>query len=161
MGKVFSTAGSTLSIGGVMAFEGTDLTEADFSTETWQKVTGITDLGSAGDQSELITTNQVSAERQRKLKGTRDAGSMEVVMDLDYSDAGQIALIAAEKDSKSYAFKLTFNDAPEGGTPSERYFVALVMSAREAYSNANSVQQLNVTLAIDSNVARVAAAGAP
>src|SRR5690606_29518537 len=85
-------------------------------------------------------------------------GSMAVVADLDYADPGQIALIAAEKSAHSFAFKLVFNDAPVGGTPSERYFVALVMSAAEQYNEANSVMALNATLEIDSNIVRVAAA---
>ncbi|MBN9333623.1 MAG: hypothetical protein J0I64_09170, partial [Devosia sp.] len=81
-----------------------------------------------------------------------------VVMDLDYSDAGQLALIAAEKTKDTYAFRVTFNDAPAGGTPSIRYFVALVMSASEQWDEANSVMKLNATLEIDSNIVRVAAA---
>ena len=65
-----------------------------------------------------------------------------------------------QKFDRLYAIKVTFNDAPSGGTPSERYFVALVMSAREQYDEANSVMKLAVTLEVDSNVVRVAAAGA-
>src|SRR5690606_6920689 len=111
-----------------------------------------------GDTANLITSDQIARSRTRKMKGTRNAGSMEVVCDLDYADAGQLALIAAEKTQHSYAFKITFNDAPAGGTPSERYFVAFVMSAGEQYDEANSVMKLNSTLEIDSNIVRVVAA---
>lgn len=90
----------------------------------------------------------------------KNAGSMQIVADLDYADVGQIALIAAEKAKESYAVKVEFNDAPSGGTPSIRYFAAFVMSAAEQFNEANSVMQLNATLEIDSNVVRVAAAGA-
>jgi len=162
MSLIFATAGSKLFIGPAKAFTGTDLTVTDFTTgsPTWTEVGGTTNLGSAGDTSELITSNQVAAARTRKLKGTRNAGSMQVVADLDYADAGQLALIAAEKAKETFAFKLQFNDAPAGGTPSVRYFVALVMSAAEAYEEANSVMKLNATLEIDSNIVKVVAAEA-
>jgi hypothetical protein len=158
MSHLFATAGSKLFIGAALAFNGTDLTAASFTSQTWIEIKGTTNLGSAGDTSELITSNQIGEARTRKLKGTRNAGSMQVVADLDYADPGQIALIAAEKAKESYAFKVEFNDAPVGGTPSERLFVALVMSTAEQFNEANSVMQMNATLEIDSNIVRVAAA---
>tara|TARA_R110002020_G_scaffold5179_4_gene21925 strand:- start:9534 stop:10013 length:480 start_codon:yes stop_codon:yes gene_type:complete len=158
MSKLFATAGSRLYIGGVKTFAGTDFVASDFSAESWVEVTGTTDLGALGDTAQLISSDQVNSGRTRKLKGTKNAGSMQVVADLDYSDAGQLALIAAEKTKDSYAFRLVFNDAPSGGTPSERLFTAYVMSASEQMGSANTVQQLQTTLEIDSNIARVAAA---
>ena len=159
MGNLFSTAGMKLEIGAApMAFNGTDLVAADFSAVSWTEITGHTNLGSAGDTTELITSNHIDAARTRKIKGPRNAGSMQIVCDLDYADAGQLALIAAEKTNYTYPFKITFNDAPTGGTPSERYFVALVMSQQEEFGEATSQMKLNVTLEIDSNIVRVAAA---
>lgn len=165
MSHLFATAGSKLFIGPVKAFNGTDFTASDFPEDgaealTFTEVGGTTNLGSAGDTANLITSDQIARQRTRKLKGTRNAGSMEVLCDLDYADAGQLALIAAEKTQSTYAFKLQFNDAPAGGTPSIRYFVALVMSAGEQYDEANSVMKLNSMLEIDSNIVRVAAAPA-
>ena len=158
MSHLFATAGSKLFIGAAKVFNSTDFTEADFTGQAWTEVGGTTNLGSAGDTSELVTSNHIANARTRKLKGTRNAGSMQVVSDLDYADAGQIAAIAAEKTKDSYAFKLQFNDAPSGGTPSSRYFVAYVMSAAEQFDEANSTMKLNVTIEIDSNIVRVAAA---
>ena len=161
MSNLFATAGSTIHIGGAaMPFSDTDFTSSDFSSVTWTEIKGTTNIGSAGDTSELITSNHVAVSRTRKLKGTRNAGSMELVCDLDYADAGQLALVAAEKTRDTYPIKITFNDAPSGGTPSERYFVALIMSATEQWDEANSVMKLNSTLEIDSNIVRVAAAEA-
>ena len=158
MSLLFATAGTKLYIGGAKAFSGADLTASDFEGESWEEIGGVTNLGSAGDTSELITSNQIGIARTRKRKGTRNAGAMEVVMDLDYSDAGQLDLIAAEATKNSYAFRLVFNDAPSGGTPSERLFVAYVMSVSEQYDEANSIMKLNSTLEIDSNIVRVPAA---
>lgn len=159
MSNLFTTAGMKVEIGTApMAFTGTDFTAADFTSATWTEIGGHTNLGSIGDTAELITSNQIAQARTRKAKGVRNAGSMELVCDLDYADPGQIALIAAEKTIHAYPFKLTLNDAPAGGTPSLRYFVALVMSQSEQYDEANSVMKLNATLEIDSNIVRVAAA---
>lgn len=160
MSHLFASAGSKLYIGQVKAYNDADFLASDFAGMSWTQIRGTTNLGSAGDTAELISSGHHGSARVRKLKGLRDAGSMEVVCDLDYADAGQIALIAAEKTSYTYAFKLVFNDAPPGGTPSERYFVALVLSAGEQYDEPNSVMKLNATLSIDSNIVRVAASGA-
>ena len=160
MARLYGTAGSKLYIGGAMAFAGTDLTSSDFSGETWVEVKGHTSLGASGDTSELITSNRVNESRTRKLKGTRNAGSMEVVCDFDPADAGQLALVAAEASAESYAFRLVFNDAPVGGTPSERMFVGLVMGVTEELGEANNVVKRNATIEIDSNIVRVAAAEA-
>jgi hypothetical protein len=160
MSHLFATAGSKLYIGAAKAFNDSSFIESDFTSGSpvWTEIGSVSNLGSAGDASELITFNAIGQERTRKLKGVRNAGSMEVVAGLDYADAGQIALIAAEKTEASYAFKIVFNDAPAGGTPSVRYFVALVMSATEQLNEANNVVELHATLEIDSNIVRVAAA---
>jgi hypothetical protein len=162
MSILLATAHSKLYIGAAKAFAGTDFVASDFTSgsPSYTQIGGTTNLGSAGDTSELITSNQINIGRTRKAKGTRNAGAMQVVCDLDIADAGQLAAIAAEKTSQSYAFKLTFNDAPSGGTPSTRYFAAFVMSATEQWDEANSVMKLNLTLEIDSNIVRVAAAEA-
>lgn len=243
MSNLFATAGSKLHIGtAAMAANDADFTASDFNPVSWTEIGGTTNLGSAGDTANLITSDQIARQRTRKLKGTRNAGSMEVMCDLNYADAGQLALIAAEKTQHTYPFRLVFNDAPaprsstvtisiaepgvvtwtahgltagdqvrfsttdtlptglvagttyfvvspdantfsvsatKGGTPiettatqdgthtattvptaSERYFVALVMSAGEQYDEANSVMKLNATLEIDSNIVRVAPTGA-
>lgn len=162
MSHIFATAGTVIAIGPVLTSDGTDFEATDFTTgsPTYTDIGGTTNLGSAGDTSELITSNHIGTARTRKAKGTRNGGSMELVMDLDYADAGQIALIAAEKTKDTYAFRVTFNDAPAGGTPSIRYFSALVMSAAEQLDEANATMKLNATLEIDSNIVRVAAAEA-
>lgn len=83
---------------------------------------------------------------------------MDVVCGIDYADAGQIALLAAEKSRENFAFRLVLNDAPTGGTPSERMFIAAVGSAVEAFDTANNVMKLNASLWVNSNVVKVNAA---
>lgn len=152
---IYATAGSKLYIGAALAAKSTDFVEADFTPQTWVEIGEIEGLGTLGDASTEISFDAISSQRTRRLKGTRNAGSMEVVAGLDYDDPGQLAVIAAEKTPHDYAFRLVLNDAPPGGTPSERLFVAKVASAAEALDGANSVMKLNMTLWVNSNVVKV------
>lgn len=157
MSHLFSTAGSKIYIGAAKAFNGTDLVAADFTTGSpvWTEIGGVTDLGTMGDKAELITSNQLAVARTRKAKGVRNAGSTQIIADFDPADPGQLALLAAEKTKETYAFKMVLADSPVGGTPSARYFVALVMDVTETFSEANNVMKQTSILEIDSNIVRV------
>ena len=157
---LYATAGSKLFIGTVLASKATDFVIADFESQAWVQVNNCENLGSFGDSAQEISFNDIGKGRAQKLKGVRDAGSMAVVCGIDYADPGQIALLAAEKSIHDYAFKVEFKDAPEGGTPSQRLFIAKVMSASEALDEANNVMKLNSSLGINSNIVRVAAVAA-
>lgn len=153
---IFATAGAKLYIGGALAAKSADFVVGDFSGQSWIEVSWLENIGAFGDESTSITFNAIGEGRTQKLKGTRNAGDMAVVAGIDYLDSGQIALRAAEATPNNYAFKVQFNDMPQGGTsPSLRYFIAQVMSARETLDTANSVMKLNATLGINSNIVRV------
>lgn len=154
---IFATNGTKIFIGGPIAVTGADLTEASFMAQVFVEIGETENLGTFGDVSAEITFDSIAASRTRRLKGTRNAGNLELVCGLDYADAGQLALIAAEKQKHDYAFKIEFDDAPVGGTPSMRFFAAKVASVAEALDAANSVMKLNSQLWINSNVVRVAA----
>lgn len=154
---IFATAGSRLFIGTAMDDIDTDLVEADFTSMVWTEIGGLENLGSLGDTSQAVNVSQIDRARDITLKGTRSAGTMEVVASINYQDAGQIAAIAAEKSNAAFGFKLVFNDAPAVGAspkPSERKFAALVMSANEQLDGANDTMKLNISLAVNSNVVR-------
>lgn len=127
----------------------------------WVEIKQVETLGTFGDTSEEITFTALDDARKRRVKGARDAGTLDMTMGADYSDDGQLALIAAEKEIHNYAFKVVFNDAPQGGTPGERYFLANVGSASESVESANSTVMLNCSLWVNSAISRVDAAPAP
>ncbi|MAC79295.1 MAG: hypothetical protein CML66_14685 [Rhodobacteraceae bacterium] len=155
---IFATAGAKIYIGGAVPAKTTDHVEADFDAQTWVEIKQAESIGSFGDTSQEITFDVISESRTRRVKGTRSAGTMEVVCGIDYADAGQLAAIAAEKTDNNYAIKIEFDDAPTGGTPSERYFIAIIGGASEQLDTANNVMKLNLSLWINSNVVRVNAA---
>ena len=155
---VYATNGARLYIGGALAAKSTDFVQGDFSSQTWEEIGETESLGSVGDTAAEITFDSIPGQRTRRLKGTRNAGAMEVVCGIDYEDAGQQALIAAERTPHDYAFRLVFNGAPPSGTPSERMFVAKVGSVAEALDSANNVMKLNTSLWVNSNVVKIDAA---
>ncbi|WP_395774053.1 hypothetical protein [Agrobacterium pusense] len=153
-----ATAGAKIFIGTTKEQKEADYVLADFSAAnavTWKEIGEVEGLGSVGDTSEAINFTSIGYNRTRVIKGPRSAGTMELVMGIDYSDPGQQALIAAEKTIHDYEFRIVLNDAPAGGTPSERLFIAKVMGQSEQYDAANSVMKLNASLGVNSNVVRV------
>lgn len=155
---IFATAGAKLYIGVTKAQKSAAFVLADFSASnaiTWNEIKETEGLGSLGDTSEAVNFTGIADARTRTLKGPRSAGTMEVVCGIDPADPGQQALIAAERTPHDYEFRLVLNDAPPGGTPSERLFIAKVMSQSEQYDQANNVMKLNASLAVNSNIVRV------
>ncbi len=152
---IYATNGARIFIGPALAAKSSDFVLADFPITGWVEIGETEGLGTVGDTSAEITFDGIASQRTRRLKGTRNAGTMEIVCGIDPEDEGQIAAIAAEKTPHDYAIKLVLNDAPAGGTPSERYFVAKVASAAEQYDSANSVMKLNISLWVNSNVVHV------
>jgi hypothetical protein len=155
---IFATAGAKLYIGTTLAGKTADFVLGDFAGQSWVAVAWLENIGAFGDEATEITFDAIDQGRTQKLKGTRNAGNMEVVAGAEYDDPGQINIRAAEAQPLDYAFKVEFDDAPIAGTPSERYFIAKVMSAREQLDTANNVIRLQATLGVNSNIVRVNAA---
>ncbi|WP_018900422.1 hypothetical protein [Rhizobium sp. 2MFCol3.1] len=160
MATLYPVAGCKIYIGPAMDLPDEDVDASDFTAITWTEIKKWTQMGGFGDASALITTSLIDQGRDVKQKGTRNAGSMANVFAVAATDPGQIAVIAAEKTNQNYPFKIELNDKPAvGASPknSLRYFVGLVTSANEQGGEANTVQNMNVTVEINSNIVRVAA----
>lgn len=155
---IFATAGSKIYIGGPLAAKSSDFIEADFAAQSWQEIGWAEAIGEFGDESSEITFDAIGEGRTQKLKGVRNAGTMACRFGVSSDDLGQIALRAAQLVHNDYAFRVDFNDAPVGGTPSKRMFIAKVMTAREVLDTANNVVRLNASLGVNSNVVQVEAA---
>jgi hypothetical protein len=111
-----------------------------------------------GDSAATITFNSLSDGRVRKRKGVRDAGDITVTFANDPANAGQIAMIAAEKTKFRFAFKVVAADEPdEDGTPSTYYFAALVNSNKINMGQSNAVNKRSFSLLIDTDVHEVPA----
>ncbi|CAD0183960.1 hypothetical protein RUESEDTHA_00837 [Ruegeria sp. THAF57] len=131
---------------------------AAYGALSYTEIKETESIDTFGDTSNKITFASLADARTHRVKGTRDAGVLDLVLGLDYADAGQNALRTAEGTEHNYAFKVVFDDAPPAGTPSERYFIAQVGSAAEQVDSADSVLKLNSQLWINSAVTAVSAA---
>ena len=156
--SLFPVSGATISIGNQFNDQSSDLVEGDFTGMTWLLIDGWSQMGSVGDSAQLISTDLINRGRTVKQKGTFNAGSMQNMFALISADVGQIALLAAAKVRNNYAFKLVFDDASTtSGAGSERKFIALVMNEEESGGDANTIQNLNITLELNSNIVHKAA----
>jgi hypothetical protein len=159
MASIFATAGAQVYIGPATPPQSADFVAGDFAGMSFTEIGWLESIGEFGDESAEITFDAIGEGRTQKLKGIRNAGNMDLVMGVVEDDPGQVALLAAEALPDDFAFKVVFNNAPAGGgTPSERYFIGKVMTARENLSTANSVVRRGGRVAINSNVVRVEAA---
>jgi hypothetical protein len=116
-------------------------------------------MGPYGDSSQLITTDLIGEGRTKKMKGTRNAGSMANTFAVDMTDPGQIKMIEASETLNNYAFQVELNDSDGGvgATNSKRQFYGLVMQSQEAGGGANTVQTMNGTVEINSNIVTIPA----
>jgi hypothetical protein len=136
-----------------------DVVHGDFSAVTWIEVKKWTQMGPYGDSAQLITTDLIGEGRTKKMKGTKNAGSMANVFATDTTDGGQVKVIAASKVLDNYAFKVELNDKTGAQVNNSlREFYGLVMQAQEAGGGANTVQTLNATVEINSNIVSTPAA---
>lgn len=155
MSGIFATAGSRVFIGQAMTAQSDPFVESDFDGQSWVEIGHLESIGEFGDESAEITFDEIGEQRTQKLKGIRNAGNMDLVMGVDHTDAGQVALLAAEATIDDYAFRVDFNDAELAGTPSQRFFIGKVMTARENLGTANNVVRRGGRVGINSNVVRV------
>lgn len=158
MADLFPVAGAKFYIGGATPTQAADFVAADFSAETWVEVDSWETCGGYGDTAEVITTQLINRRRDVKQKGTRNAGQMTNVFAETVGDAGQTAMIAAEASPNNFAFRIVYDDIPDGGTSgSTDYFVGLVTSWSRDGGGANTIRMRTANVEINSNVVQVAA----
>lgn len=154
---IFATAGSKIFIGSALEAKLGDFVLADFAGQSWVEIGWAESIGEFGDEASEITFDAIGQGRTQKLKGSRNAGTMAARFGVSQNDPGQILVRQAENGPQDFAIRISFNDAltPITGTPSQRYFIAKVMSAREVLDTANNVVRLNASLGVNSNIVMV------
>lgn len=159
MADLFAVAGSKIYIGTEVTAKDT-VTEADFTGQSWIEIGGWTNAGAIGDTQEVIEQTVISSGRVRKIKGTRNAGTMENQFLPDNSDLGQIAFREAIESCRPYAFKIEWgagcledgDPIPEGQTD---LFYGLALPGAKSGGEANTAQLRSWSIAVDSNIVEV------
>jgi hypothetical protein len=152
MGDIVTASGSRFYIGAAVATTAAD-TLAEFTAMTgWTEVGLVEDLGELGDESSAVTGAAIGDGRIRKAKGARDAGTLAVVCFHDPTDAGQLAVVAAEGGNNNYAFKIVLPDGPAGYSDTIRYFRGLVMSQRMRMGTNDNILRRMFNIGVNSEV---------
>ena len=127
---------------------GTGTVAADYTGAgvTYTEVKDITDLGSIGDEAEVVSFKTLGDGRVKKLPGSRDAGTLEVTVARDKSDAGQTAMRTASQDDKARKFKVQLTDGTIW------HFSGIVLSAKNELGDADNVVSTVFSVAINTSV---------
>jgi hypothetical protein len=112
MATLYPVSGCKYFIGAAIELPDNDVDVSDFAAVSWTEVKSWMEAGALGDAAALITTPLIDRGRDVKQKGTRNAPSRQDNFAVVASDAGQLALIAAEATNQNYPFKVLLNDAP-------------------------------------------------
>lgn len=129
-----------------------------FQADSYTEIGEIESVGDFGDESTAVNFASLADGRTRVYKGTRDAGNIDIVVGDDASDAGQLALTAAEATQFDYNIMVVNNDAITlGGTDSIDFFYGKVMSKRKGVGDVNNIVRRTYTTHINSRIVTVAA----
>jgi len=153
---ITTTALSKIGIGTTTRYT----TAVAYAEDTFANIANVTDLGELGSEAEIVTAKLIDQAYTKKVKGSRDNGTLELKVARDSADAGYAALIAAEKTAFAYNFKVELNDKPAAGASPKNsifYFAAIVASSRNTFNDADQIVETTFSLAISGEVLEVLA----
>lgn len=85
-------------------------TLAEYDALAYIEVGEAQSIGKIGDEWKIATFESLSRRRVRKRKASVDGGALEIVCGTDPTDAGQMAMKAAEETDDRYAIKVLANN---------------------------------------------------
>lgn len=140
-----AVAGTKLFIGG------TGATTPSPDNVLWVEVGNISNLGSYGGTNfNKIALEQIGSGYTKQIKGTQLAPAMDIVLNRDDTDAGQVAMRSASADRNSlYNFKVEENDIGTGLNPTRTIFKGRVYGWVTAGGGVNDVKRINTSIEIE------------
>lgn len=161
---VATGAGSKIYI--ATAYGTVPVNEAAYIALTWVEVEQTESIGEFGDSTAAVTFTGLGDARVQKLKGSSDAGTLNVVMAFNAladgsPTTGQYLMqqASANTTADNYRFKVTFNDASSGsplGKNTTRYFSGQVGTWVEGVPGADDILRVSAEVRINSPIIRVA-----
>lgn len=142
----YSSAGSTFAIS---AAAPASENSAGFDALTYTLVGEVTNIGNFGVQSSLITHMPLADRVVRKLKGSKNNGTIDLAYALSLDDAGQVMLKTAAESDNAYSVRIVL----QNGT--KIYFRGLVMSAQREVGGVDSITAGSSQIEITSNIVEV------
>lgn len=145
----YTAAGTTLSVASATP---ATYDEAGFVALSFSTIGEVTSVPSHGAEYALVTHSPLGDRVTRKLKGSRDNGSMTIPMALDTSDAGQ-DIMRDHANGPNVDDQASFRvNYPDGST---EYFTGLVMSFTTAGDGVDSILSAEAMIQIDNDVVKV------
>nr|WP_288358250.1 phage tail tube protein [uncultured Pseudomonas sp.] len=119
---------------------------------TYVQVGEAETIGDYGDEAADVSFTGLADGRVRHLKGAFDAGNTDITVGLDTGDAGQVAMVVAQKSRSRYDYpiQITYVDGYVD------YFVGKVMSSRKTNIGNGDVLRRTFTIGINSEILTVA-----
>jgi hypothetical protein len=133
--------------------------QSAYEALSYVQVGEVENLGEFGDQFNEVTFTALGDRRVRKIKGSKNAGNLQVTIGHDSADSGQSDLEAALASDEDYAFKVELDDAGTGSpsSPTTYYFRGKVMSTAVTPGDAESIVKINAVIGINSDLVTIAA----
>jgi hypothetical protein len=162
--SVATGAGSKIYI--ATAYGTVPANQAAYEALSWVEVEQTESIGEFGDSTAAVTFTGLGDARVQKLKGSSDAGTLNVVMAFNAladgsPTTGQYLMqqASANTTADNYRFKITFNDASTGsplGDPTTRFFSGQVGTWVEGVPGADDILRVSAEVRINSAIIRVA-----
>lgn len=124
---------------------------------TWTEVGTIEDFGNHGMQAQVIEFTAVSDAVVQKLKGSKNYGTMSMMLGNIPSDAGQALVATASESQNRYSARVLYPLGDGEITPESHYMDVLVASREFQDGSVNNVRKTAMSLAICKKPVEVAA----
>jgi hypothetical protein len=123
-------------------------TEAIASPDDWIEIGNIANLGDVLLQFSKIAVESVGSGYTRQIKGVISVTPMNLMLNRDDSDVGQVAIKAAFTNRNSlYNFRIVENDIVTTATTS--VFTGRVYNTGSKYGGVNALKQISIDVEIE------------
>lgn len=127
------------------------------TTIVWSLVGHIEDYGNHGMQAQIIEFTAVNDAVVQKLKGSKNYGTMAMMLGDVPGDVGQALIATASESNNKYSARITY-PLGDGEVTAAIHYMDVLVAAREFQDGSvNNVRKLAVSLAICKKPVEVAA----
>jgi len=125
--------------------------QAGYEALTFTQVGEVTDFGTIGAETNLVSYTPVDTAIVNKRKGSVNYGTESVSVVLDEDDPGQLIFEEAAESPNLYSMKIEKSDG------SARYYQALVMGYPETLGTVDDMIMVTVPIEVSTKITKVAA----
>lgn len=151
-----SMAGATLALSATLpvTYDAAGYADTDI---VWTTVGEVENFGNHGMTAQIMEFTAVDDAVVQKLKGSKNYGTMQLVLGNIASDTGQDLIATASESTNRYSAKITYPLGQSEATPEVHYLEVLVASREFVDGGANDIRRINVALAVCRKPIEVAA----